>query len=53
MDALDELDEDEDEQINYKDILFVAEKDFLLKYGNEYKILFTDGKINIVPTSQG
>ena len=42
--GMDEMDEDEDEQIVIKEIPFVAEKDFLLKYGTDFALDFSDKK---------
>ncbi|OIO00909.1 MAG: hypothetical protein AUJ49_08910 [Desulfovibrionaceae bacterium CG1_02_65_16] len=47
---MEEADEDEDEQISVGDVPFIAEKDFLLKYGRTY-LLAADENQQIVLTS--
>lgn len=44
---MDEADEDEDEQMLIKDIPFVAERDFLEKYGTSFN-LGLDGNRQVV-----
>ena len=41
---MDEMVEDEDERISVNDVPFVAERDFLLKYGNSFALEFSEQK---------
>ena len=42
--GIEEMDEDEDEKIMVGDLPFIAEKDFLLKYGQKFSLSFNDDK---------
>lgn len=42
--GIDEPDEDEDIQIEVDDVPFIAEEDFLTKYGKKYALNFSDNK---------
>jgi hypothetical protein len=42
--GIDEMDEDEDEQISIKNIPFIAEKDFLIKYGTAFELTMNEQK---------
>ncbi|MDD2967717.1 MAG: hypothetical protein PHN64_09635 [Desulfovibrionaceae bacterium] len=42
--GIDEMDEDEDEQISIKNIPFIAEKDFLMKYGTAFELTMNEHK---------
>ena len=42
--GMEEMDEDEDEKIMVGDLPFIAEKDFLLKYGQKFSLSFNDDK---------
>jgi len=41
---MEEMDEDEDEKISVNGVPFIAERDFLLKYGREFALSFNDDK---------
>ena len=38
------MDEDEDEKVVVEDVPFIADKDFLTKYGKAYELSFNDEK---------
>lgn len=40
--AIEEMDEDEDEKIEINGVPFIAESDFLQRYGKEFKASFND-----------
>jgi hypothetical protein len=42
--GIDEPDEDEDARIEVDDVPFIAEEDFLTKYGKKYSLSFGDNK---------
>lgn len=42
--GIDEADEDDDLQIEVEDVPFIAEEDFLTKYGKEFSLDFNDKK---------
>lgn len=42
--GIDEADEDEDMQIEVSDVPFIAEEDFLTKYGKDFALTFGDNK---------
>ena len=42
--ALEEKDEDEDESVDVKDVTFIADSDFLLRYGRKFALTFNDEK---------
>lgn len=41
---MEEMDEDEDEKILVDDVPFIADNDFLTKYGKAYELGFNDEK---------
>ena len=41
---MDEMDEDEDEKILIEDVAFIADNDFLTKYGKAYELSFNEEK---------
>ena len=41
---MDEMDEDEDAHITISNVPFIAEKDFLLKYGTSYALTMNEQK---------
>lgn len=50
---MDEPDEDEDEQVSIKDIPFVAEKDFLEKYGTAFNLGLDENKQVALSVAEG
>ena len=42
--ALEEKDEDEDEGVVVEDVTFIADSDFLLRYGRKFALVFNDEK---------
>ena len=42
--ALEEKDEDEDEGVVVEDVTFIADSDFLLRYGRKFALAFNDEK---------
>lgn len=42
--GIDEADEDEDLRIDVNDVPFIAEKDFVSKYGKKYSLTFSESK---------
>jgi len=42
--GIDEADEDDDIQIAVEEVPFIAEEDFLVKYGKEFSLTFNDQK---------
>lgn len=42
--ALEEKDEDEDESVDVEDVTFIADSDFLLRYGRSFALIFNDEK---------
>ena len=42
--GMDEMDEDEDEKILIDDVPFIADNDFLTKYGKAYELSFNEDK---------
>lgn len=42
--GMDEPEEDDDEQIEVNDVPFIADEDFLLKYGHKFELSFSDKK---------
>jgi len=42
--GIDEADEDEDVQIEVSDVPFIAEEDFLTKYGKDFSLVFNENK---------
>ena len=42
--ALEEKDEDEDESVTVEDVTFIADSDFLLRYGRTFALGFNDEK---------
>ena len=42
--GMEEMDEDEDEKIMISNLPFIAEKDFLLKYGNKFSLTLNEEK---------
>lgn len=48
--GIDEADEDEDVRIMVSDVPFIAEKDFLSKYGKKYSLGFNENKeVSLTP----
>ena len=46
--GIDECDEDEDEKIMVADVPFIADADFLLRYGREFSVCFNaEGQIAV------
>ncbi len=41
---MDEVDEDEDEQLDVDGVNFIAENDFLLKYGSAFELTLNENK---------
>lgn len=46
--SIEEMDEDEDEKIDVRGVPFIAEKDFLLKYGKSFQLKLDDDKQVVV-----
>ncbi|HMM38214.1 MAG TPA: ErpA-related iron-sulfur cluster insertion protein [Desulfovibrio sp.] len=46
--GMEEADEDEDERIDVDGVPFIAEKDFLLKYGKSYTLTFDENKQTVL-----
>lgn len=42
--GIDEAEEDEDVQIEISDVPFIAEEDFLAKYGKDFSLVFNENK---------
>ncbi|ACS81578.1 conserved hypothetical protein [Maridesulfovibrio salexigens DSM 2638] len=42
--GIDEADEDDDVQIEVSDVPFIAEEDFLTKYGKDFSLSFSENK---------
>ena len=42
--ALEEMDEDEDESMTVEDVTFIADSDFLLRYGRKFALTFNEEK---------
>ncbi|SKA67159.1 iron-sulfur cluster insertion protein [Desulfobaculum bizertense DSM 18034] len=42
--GMDEPEEDDDEQIEVNDVPFIADEDFLLKYGHKFELSFSEKK---------
>lgn len=42
--ALEEKDEDDDESVDVEDVTFIADSDFLLRYGRKFALTFNDEK---------
>ena len=49
---MEEMDEDEDEKIVVEDVPFIADRDFLTKYGNAYELSFNEDR-QVVLTASG
>ena len=41
---MDEMDEDEDEKIVVEDVPFIADNDFLMKYGKAFELSFNEDR---------
>jgi iron-sulfur cluster insertion protein len=50
--GLDEPDEDEDKAVTVGDLPFIANEDFLLKYGKMYSVAFDDNKEVVVTAEE-
>ena len=46
--AIEEMDEDEDEKVEIEGVPFIADADFLLRYGREFKAAFNEEGMMVV-----
>ena len=46
--ALEEMDEDEDQSVTVEDVTFIADSDFLLRYGRTFALTFNEeGQVEV------